>query len=55
MRPALSEVQRLLADNRKARQALDWSPQVDLCEGLTQTIAWIRDHLDLITFGHYER
>jgi len=55
MRPALSEVQRLLADNRKARQALDWSPQVDLCEGLTQTIAWIRDHLDLYHIGHYER
>jgi len=55
MRPALSEVQRLLADNRKARQALDWSPQVDLREGLTHTIEWIHKHLDLYHIGHYER
>ena len=55
MRPALSEVQRLLADNRKTRQALGWSPQVDLREGLTHTIEWIREHLDLYHIGHYER
>ncbi|HAE84970.1 MAG TPA: NAD-dependent dehydratase [Anaerolineaceae bacterium] len=55
IRPALSEVQRLLADNSKARQVLAWSPQVDLREGLIRTIQWIREHLDFYHIGHYER
>ena len=55
IRPALSEVQRLLADNSKARQVLAWSPQVDLREGLSRTISWIREHLDFYHIGHYER
>ncbi len=55
IRPALSEVQRLLADNCKARQVLAWSPQVDLREGLSRTISWIREHLDFYHIGHYER
>ena len=55
IRPALSEVQRLLADNCKARQVLAWSPQVDLREGLSRTIQWIREHLDFYHIGHYER
>jgi dTDP-glucose 4,6-dehydratase len=55
IRPALSEVQRLLADNSKARQVLAWSPQVDLREGLSRTIQWIREHLDFYHIGHYER
>lgn len=55
IRPALSEVQRLLADNSKARHVLAWSPQVDLREGLSRTIQWIREHLDFYHIGHYER
>ena len=55
IRPALSEVQRLQADNSKARQVLAWSPQVDLREGLSRTIQWIREHLDFYHIGHYER
>jgi len=47
MRPPLSEVERLLADNRKAKQFIGWSPQVDLDVGLTQTIDWVKEHLDL--------
>ena len=45
LRPEKSEVQRLLSDNTLARRRLGWSPQVDLITGLTQTIAWIQDHL----------
>jgi nucleoside-diphosphate-sugar epimerase len=46
-RPEKSEVQRLLADNRLAHKRLGWEPSVSLPDGLQQTIAWIRQHLDL--------
>jgi dTDP-glucose 4,6-dehydratase len=54
LRPEKSEVQRLLSDNRLARQRLDWHPQVDLESGLRETIAWIRNHLDLYTPQQYQ-
>ena len=41
MRPDGSEVDRLLADNAKARGLLDWQPQVDLDAGLDKTIEWL--------------
>jgi dTDP-glucose 4,6-dehydratase len=47
LRPAKSEVQRLLSDNRLARQRLGWEPLVGLEQGLVETITWIREHLDL--------
>lgn len=46
LRPEKSEVQRLLSDNRLARQRLGWAPQVGFTQGLQETIAWIRTHLD---------
>ncbi len=49
LRPEKSEVQRLLSDNRLARERLGWSPRVSLREGLERTIAWVRAHLD-----HYQ-
>ncbi len=45
VRPEQSEVARLLADNRLARELLGWQPQVSLEAGLGLTIAWLRDHL----------
>jgi dTDP-glucose 4,6-dehydratase len=53
LRPEKSEVQRLLADNRLARKRLGWEPSVTLTDGLQQTIAWIRQHLDLYRPGVY--
>lgn len=47
LRPEKSEVQRLLSDNRLARQRLGWSPTIELRTGLTQTIEWIKGHLHL--------
>jgi dTDP-glucose 4,6-dehydratase len=44
LRPAKSEVGRLLADNRLARERLGWQPQVTLEEGLKRTIDWIGRH-----------
>jgi dTDP-glucose 4,6-dehydratase len=54
LRPAQSEVRRLLADNGKAKKLLDWSPRVSLDEGLSRTIQWISEHLDLYRPGEYQ-
>jgi dTDP-glucose 4,6-dehydratase len=47
LRPEKSEVQRLLADNRQARERLGWLPQIDLQQGLLRTIEWFSMHLGL--------
>jgi NAD dependent epimerase/dehydratase len=54
LRPEKSEVQRLLSDNRRARQRLGWQPQVALREGLARTVAWIESHLELYQPGQYQ-
>lgn len=46
LRPANSEVERLLCANDKARELLGWTPRVDLEEGLRRTIAWMTGNLD---------
>ena len=38
-----SEVMRLISDNSKALQILDWQPKYTLDEGLTQTIEWLKE------------
>lgn len=45
LRPPKSEVERLLSDNRLAKVKLNWSPRVNLQDGLLKTIAWISDHI----------
>lgn len=44
LRPAASEVDRLVSQPRRARELLGWSPRVALEEGLKQTIAWIEQN-----------
>jgi len=39
-RPEKSEVERLLADNSRARKILNWNPAWDLERGLMETINW---------------
>lgn len=46
MRPAKSEVSRLLSDSSKAERLAGWQPEVTLDEGLRRTAAWISDHMD---------
>ncbi|MBI4320858.1 MAG: GDP-mannose 4,6-dehydratase [Chloroflexi bacterium] len=46
VRPPMSEVERLLADNSLARTLLGWEPKVPLDDGLQMTIEWISRHLD---------
>ncbi len=44
VRPARSEVTRLLADITKARSLLAYAPETSLREGLERTVDWIRAH-----------
>ena len=44
LRPAKSEVQRLLSDNRLARRRLGWIPETSFSAGLQHTIDWIAAH-----------
>ncbi len=53
LRPDASEVNRLLADNKRARTLLGWAPEVSLEEGLSRTIAWLREHMDRYRPGVY--
>lgn len=45
-RPKASEVERLWAENKKARKILNWSPQYSLEKGLAQTINWFKTNTD---------
>lgn len=47
VRPASSEVDRLVADASKCKQLCGWLPAVPLDEGLVRTIEWLRDNLTL--------
>ncbi|MBI3320932.1 MAG: SDR family NAD(P)-dependent oxidoreductase [Candidatus Omnitrophica bacterium] len=55
LRPASSEVERLVADATLAGTLLGWEPSVPLEEGLGMTIEWIREHLDGYRPGVYVR
>lgn len=46
VRPAKSEVNRLLADITRAKELLGWQPQTSLEDGLKQTIEYIKSNLD---------
>ena len=45
-RPDASEVERLLADARKARSRLPWKPLVTFADGLDRTVAWVERSID---------
>ncbi|HWR34499.1 MAG TPA: SDR family NAD(P)-dependent oxidoreductase [Clostridia bacterium] len=53
VRPGNSEVERLCADNRLARELMGWEPQVPLREGLTRTLEWLRGNMDCYRIGSY--
>ena len=45
VRPAASEVNRLIADNAKMKRLTDWAPQVTFRQGLERTADWIGRNL----------
>src|SRR5262249_4709360 len=53
IRPAASEVERLVAGTSLARRLWGWQPQYSLARGLDETIGWIRDHLDRFRVDSY--
>ena len=53
VRPDKSEVERLCADNRVARELLGWEPRVTLEEGLRRTIAWLQENNERYKPGVY--
>ncbi|OIQ18394.1 MAG: hypothetical protein BM556_09030 [Bacteriovorax sp. MedPE-SWde] len=42
-----TEIWRMQADNRKAKELFNWSPEVDLDEGLKLTIEWYKKYLEI--------
>lgn len=54
LRPEKSEVQRLLSDNRLAKERLGWEPKVGLEEGLRRTIEWVRGNMGYYQVGKYQ-
>ena len=53
VRPGKSEVMKLWASNKKAKEMIGWEPRVTLDEGLRLTIEWISAHLDLYRPDQY--
>ncbi|GAA0350266.1 SDR family NAD(P)-dependent oxidoreductase [Streptomyces blastmyceticus] len=54
LRPAGSEVERLLSDNSRARSWAGWQPVVELEEGLARTSDWVRSNLRLFAADRYQ-
>ncbi|MFH0895325.1 MAG: NAD-dependent 4,6-dehydratase LegB [Bacteroidota bacterium] len=40
IRPELSEVERLWAENKKAKELLNWSPEYSFDQGIAETVKW---------------
>lgn len=53
LRPDSSEVDRLCAQNTKARDILGWSPEYSLDEGLRKTIDFISENISNYRIGSY--
>jgi len=53
VRPPESEVERLVADNTRARTLLGWEPSISLEDGVQRTIDWMREHRDAYRAGVY--
>jgi NAD dependent epimerase/dehydratase len=53
VRPARSEVQRLLSDPSLAAELMGWTPRVELREGLSRTIDWIEENGERYRTDHY--
>ncbi|HEX2053865.1 MAG TPA: GDP-mannose 4,6-dehydratase [Actinomycetota bacterium] len=51
MRPAGSEVHRLICDNSRALEWAGWKPEVSLEEGLQRTAEWFSRHAEAVDAG----
>lgn len=55
MRPERSEVLKLVSDNSRARQRMNWSPKVGLDAGLQQAIAFVKANRSMFRSDGYVR
>lgn len=46
LRPQKSEVNRLLGSNEKIKKLTNWQQQYSFAQGIEETIAWMREHMD---------
>ena len=46
LRPEKSEVNRLLGANAKIKELTDWKQQYTFAQGIAETIAWMREHMN---------
>ncbi len=46
LRPAKSEVNRLLGCNKKIKELTDWQPKFTFAQGISETITWMRNNLN---------
>jgi dTDP-glucose 4,6-dehydratase len=53
VRPEKSEVERLLCNNTKLTENTRWKPEFDLKQGLTKTIEWLKNHLEMYKYEIY--
>ena len=53
VRPANSEVERLVCDNTKLISSTKWKQQYDLKEGLSLTVEWFKENLDRYKSKNY--
>jgi NAD dependent epimerase/dehydratase len=54
IRPAGSEVDRLMCDNARALEWAGWRPEVSLEDGLRQTAQWIEENLSSVHTKRYQ-
>lgn len=53
VRPHKSEVQRLIASTKKAKELLGWTPNIKLEDGLHKTIEWLKDSRSFVKSRTY--
>ena len=54
IRPLHSEVMELICSNKKAERLMNWRPCYTLQQGLSETIEYIKDHLQEYKIGRYQ-
>lgn len=55
VRPQKSEVMKLICENKKAREMVDWEPEFSLEEGLLETIQFVKEHINIYKPELYNR
>ena len=53
LRPGKSEVDQLLASNKKILDYTNWRPGYTLEAGLKETIKWMHSHMNMYKPNHY--